>query len=344
MKDESRGVRLEAGEPVFIGATLRSSVVACLALLCVISPTAKLHAQTVLYPTKSIRMIIATPMRTPIDHAARIVGRGLAEAWGQPVVADNRGAGEGVAGGDLVSGAQPDGHTLLVQATPFVALPLLYKLPYDSERDFVPVARVASSSLALVVHPPLAANSVKELIALATRKTGTLAYASHGRGSTAQLAGDLFRSMTATSLAPDTRGGVPEAMGAVMSGQAQMMFAEIAYALPHVETGVLRALATTGRVRSPLAPTLPTVAESGVKGYEFALWFGMFAPAGTPRPVVERIAAELGRILDAPGMDQRFAAQGFETAWLAGAAFQDYLRAETQKFASLAKKAGRGTL
>ena len=333
-----------AGELFWIGVDLRLSAVASVVLLPLACAATESFAQAVPYPTKSIRMIIATPMRTPIDHAARIVGRGLAEAWGQPVVADNRGAGEGVAGGDLVAGAQPDGHTLLVQATPFVALPLLYKLPYDSERDFAPVARVASSSLVLVVHPPLAVGSVKELIALAGRKTGALAYSSHGRGSTAQLAGDLFQSMTATSLAPDTRAGVPEAMGAVMSGQAQMMFAEIAYALPHVESGALRALATTGRVRSPLAPALPTVAESGVKGYEFALWFGMFAPAGTPRPVVERIAAELGRILDVPGMDQRFAAQGFETAWLAGAAFQDYLRAEMQKFTLLAKKTGRGTL
>ena len=344
MKDEGGRMNAAAGEPFWIGVDLRLSAVAAVVLLTLACAATGSHAQAVLYPTKSIRMIIATPVRTPIDHAARIVGRGLAEAWGQPVVADNRSAGEGVAGGDLVSGAQPDGHTLLVHATPFVALPLLYKLPYDSERDFVPVARVASSSLVLVVHPPLAAASVKELLALAGRKAGALAYASHGRGSTAQLAGDLFQSMTASGVAPDTRGGVPEAMGAVIAGQAQMMFAEMAYALPHVERGTLRALATTGRVRAPLAPALPTVAESGVKGYEFALWFGMFAPAGTPRPVVERIAVELGRILDAPGMDQRFSAQGFETAWLAGAAFQDYLRAETQKFAVLAKKAGRGTL
>jgi tripartite-type tricarboxylate transporter receptor subunit TctC len=296
----------------------------------------------VLYPTKSIRMIIATPMHTPVDYAARIVARGLAEAWGQPVLADNRGAGDGVAGGDLVSGAQPDGHTLLVHATPFVALPMLYKLPYDSERDFVPVARIASSSLVLVVHPPLAARSVKELIVLAGRKRGALTYASYGRGSVAQLAGDLFRE-TAPGLSPDARPGVPEAMAAVMSGRAQLMFAEIAYALPHVESGSLRALATTGRARSPFAPAVPTVAESGVKGYEFALWFGAFAPAGTPGPVVDRIAAELARVIDVPGMGRRFATQGFEPAWLAGAEFQRYLRAETQKFAALAKKSSRGS-
>jgi tripartite-type tricarboxylate transporter receptor subunit TctC len=179
-------------------------------------------------------------------------------------------------------------------------------------------------------------------MALAGRKTGALAYMSYGRGSVAQLAGDLFRAMAAPNLAPDVRPGVPQAMGAVMSGQTRIMFAEIAYALPHVESGALRALATTGRARSPLAATLPTLIESGVKDYEFALWFGAFAPAGSPGPVVQRIAAEIARILEAPGIEQRFATQGFETAWLAGAEFQHYLRAETRKFALLAKKTGRG--
>lgn len=343
MKDEGDGVQLAPSERVGIGVYLRISAVASFVLLSLASIAAAAQAQTSVYPTKSIRMIIAAPMRTPVDYAVRIVARSLAEAWGQPVLVDNRAAGDGVAGGDLVSGAQPDGHTLLVQATPFVALPLLYKLPYDSERDFVPVARIASSSLVLVVHPPLAAGSVKELVALAGGKTGALAYASYGRGSVAQLAGDLFRSMAAPGLSPGAQPGVPEAMGAVMSGHAQMMFTEIAYALPHVASGALRALATTGRARSPLAPALPTVAEAGVKGYEFALWFGAFAPAGTPGPVVDRIAAQLAGIIDMPGMDRRLAAQGFEPAWLAGAEFQRYLRAETQKFAALAKKAGRGS-
>jgi tripartite-type tricarboxylate transporter receptor subunit TctC len=337
VKGEGGAARL-APSAAAIGAYLRLSAVGSLVLLSLAGAATESRAQAVLYPTKSIRMIIAAPVETPVDYAARIIARGLAEAWGQPVLVDNRATGDGVTSADLVSSAQPDGHTLLVHATPFVVLPLLYKVPYDSGRDFVPVARIASSSLVLVVHPPLAASSVKELIALAGRRTGGLGYASHGRGSVAQLAGDLFRGMAAPRLSPDARPGVPEAMGAVMSGQAQMMFAEIAYALPHVESGALRALATTGSVRSPLAPTLPTVAESGVKGYEFALWFGAFAPAGTPGPVVQRIAVEIGRLLEMPGMERRFAIQGFETAWLAGAEFQHYLRAETKKFAGLMRK------
>ena len=319
------------------GVYPRLSAVASFVLLCLAGAAPESRAQTVLFPTKSIRMIIATPMHTPVDYAARIVAGALAEGWGEPVLMDNRGAGDGVAGGDLVSGAQPDGHTLLVQATAFLALPLLYKLPYDTERDFVPVARIGSSSLVLVVHPSLAAASVKELMALAGRRKGALTYASYGRSSLPQLAGDLLRVIAAPTLAPDARRGLPEAMGAAISGQAQIMFAEMAYALPHVESGALRALATTGRVRSPLASALPTLAESGVKGYEFASWFGMFAPAATPAPVVQRIAAEIARALETPGMERRFATQGFETAWLAGAGFQHYLRAETQKFALLAK-------
>ena len=283
-------------------------------------------------------MVVATPARTSIDNAARALARGLGEGFGQPVVVDNRGAGNGVAGGELVSGAQPDGHTLLVQSTAFVTLPLLYKLPYDSERDFVPVSRIASSSLVLVVPPQLAAATAKELIEMVRQKAGALHYASYGAGSIAQLAGDMFRGMAALKLAPALRPGEPEAMGAVMSGQVQMMFAEIAYALPHVESGALRALATTGRVRSALMPAVPTVAESGVKGYDFALWLGAFAPAGTPGPVVERIAVELARVLETPGMERRFAAQGLEISPLPPVEFQRYVRAESQKFAALVKK------
>jgi len=312
-----------------------------LVLLMLAFTATGLLAQPAPYPTKSIRVIVPTVARTPIDHATRIIAREFIEAWGQPVLVDNRAAGDGVAAQGMVANAQPDGHTLLMQSTAFVTLPLFSKLPYDTGRDFTPVARIASSSLALVAHPSLAAASVKELIALARRKPGAVSYASYGNGSLTHLAGDVFGGLAAIRLSHAAQRDVPQALGEVMAGRVQMMFLEIAYALPHVEAGALRALATTGRVRSPLMPGLPTLAESGASGYELALWFGAFAPAGTPAPIVERIAAELARILEAPGMNRRMLEQGFEIAWLPAAEFQRFVRGEAQRLSALVKKGGR---
>jgi tripartite-type tricarboxylate transporter receptor subunit TctC len=297
-------------------------------------------AQPAPYPSKPIRIIVPTVARTPIDHATRIIARGFIEAWGQPVLVDNRAAGNGVAGQEMVANAQPDGHTLLMQSTAFVTLPLFYKLPYDTERDFIPVSRIASSGLVLVAHPSLTAGSVKELVALARRQPGVVSYASYGNGSITHFAGDVFGSIAAIELSHAAQRDVPQALGEVMSGRVQTMFLEIAYALPHVEAGALRALATTGRARSPLMPGLPTLAESGVSGYEIAMWFGAFAPAGTPAPIIERIATELARVLETPGTDRRMLEQGFEIAWLPAAEFQRFVRGESQRLAALVKKTG----
>lgn len=322
------------------GRARRSNLAAgAIALLALASGATGLLAQSAPYPTKSIRIIVPTVARTPIDHAAHIVARGFIEAWGQPVLVDNRAAGNGVAGQEMVANAQPDGHTLLVQSTAFVTLPLLYKVPYDTERDFIPVSRMASSSLALVAHPSLAAGSVKELIALARRKPGAVSYASYGNGSITHLAAHAFGSMAALKLSHSPQRDIPEALGEVLSGRVQTMFLEIAYAAPHVEAGALRALATTGRVRSPLMRGVPTLGESGVSGYELALWFGAFAPAGTPVPVIERIAAELARILEAPGTDRRMLEQGFEIAWLPPIEFQRFVRGESQRLSAFVRKA-----
>jgi tripartite-type tricarboxylate transporter receptor subunit TctC len=288
-------------------------------------------------------MIVPTPARTPIDYAARIVGRGLAEAWGQPVLADNRAGGNGVTGQEMVANAQPDGHTLLIQSNAFVTLPLFHKLPYDTERDFIPVARIATSVLALLVHPALASGSAKELIALARQKPGALRYASPGNGSNAHLAGEMLRSMAALNLAHAAQRGEPEAIGELMTGRAQMMFVDIVYALPYVDSGALRALATTDRTRSPLMPAVPTLAESGIAGYEYGLWLGAFVPAGTPAPVVERIAAELAHILEARGTSARLLAQGYGSAWLPAGEFQRFVRGESQRFAAWVRKAGLRT-
>jgi tripartite-type tricarboxylate transporter receptor subunit TctC len=332
--------RLRFSVVFLFGVNRRSSAVNCFALLFLTSAATQGLAQPAVYPAKSVRMIVPAPANTPIDYAARILGRALGEEWDHPVLVDNRAAGNGVAGQELVANAQPDGHTLLVQSIAFVTHPLLYKLPYDTERDFIPVARIAASGLALVVHALVTASSVRELLALARQRPGALGYASDGTGSAAHLAGDMLRSLTAANLAHAAQRSVPEALGEVMSGRAQMMFLEIAYARPHVEGGALRALATSGRARSRIMPGLPTLAESGVKGYQFELWLGAFVPSGTPATIVDRIAAELARVLDTPGMDQRLLAQGYENAWQPATEFQRFVRGESQKFTTLIKKAG----
>jgi tripartite-type tricarboxylate transporter receptor subunit TctC len=306
-----------------------------LALTCV---TTGIFAQPAPFPTKPIRLIVPTPTRTPLDYAARILGRGLAEAWGQPVLPDNRAGGNGVAGQELVAQAQPDGHTLLMQSIAFVTHPLFYKLPYDTDRDFTPVARVAATSLALVVQPSLPATSVKALIALARRTPGSARYASNGNGTPAHLAGEMLRSTARVDLMHAPQRGEPEAIAELMAGHTQLTFIEVVYAAPHAEAGTLRSLATTGRVRSRLMPSVPTLAEAGVPGYEVTLWLGAFAPSGTPAPVVERIAAELSHLVASPGIDARLMAQGYEGAWLPAGEFQRFLRNESQKFAALVRK------
>jgi len=310
------------------------------ALLMFICAAADALAQTAPYPSKSIRLVVPAVAGTPIDYVARIIGRGLAEAWGQPVIVDNRAAGSGVAGQEMVAAAQPDGHTVLVQSTAFATLPLFFKLPHDTERDFIPVARVGSSGLVLVTHPSVAAASVKELIALASRQPGTLRYASYGNGSLSHVAGELFVVVTRLKLAHAVQRDVPEALGDVLAGRTQMMFLDAAYALPYVEAGALRALATTSRVRSSLMPNVPTVAEAGASGCELDIWIGMFTPAGTPLPIVERIAGELARLLETPGTDRRLLAQGFEPAWLSTPEFQRFVKSEAQRYSALVKKGG----
>jgi tripartite-type tricarboxylate transporter receptor subunit TctC len=323
----------------FIGVYRRLSAVTSLTFLILAGAATPALAQPVQYPVKSIRVIVPAPADTPIDYAARMLGRALGEAWDHPVLMDNRSAGNGVAGQELVANAQPDGHTLLLQSIAFVTHPLFYKLPYDSARDFLPVARIASAGLALVVHPASGAGSVKELLALARKRPGALGYASDGIGGAAHLAGNMLRTIAAVNLAHAASRGLPEALGEVLSGRAQMMFLEIAYARPHVEIGALRALATTGRARSPLMAGVATLAESGVTGYQFELWLGAFVPAGTPAPIVNRIATEFARILERPGMESRLLDQGFQNAWQAPAEFQRFLHGESQRFSALIRKA-----
>ncbi len=292
------------------------------------------------YPARPIRMIAPFPAGGPTDALARVIAQKLTEAWPQQVVVDNRAGANGIIGQDLAAKAPPDGYTLLMQSVAFVINPSLYKLPYDSAKDFIPVIPVASTTLVLAVYPGVAARSVQELVTLAKGKPGALSYASFGNGSIAHLAGEMFKNAGHIDLVHVPYKGVPQAITDLLAGRVQAMFPGISSALPHRESGRLRILAVTSRKRSQLAADLPTMTESGFAGFDVGSWFGAFVPAGTPRDTVTRLHSDIQRALLQPDTVRQFNAQGFEVAGGSSEAFAAFIRRETEKFSVVIKAAG----
>jgi tripartite-type tricarboxylate transporter receptor subunit TctC len=319
---------------------LKSFVAAALAFVCG-AATAQPAGN---YPDKPIRIIIPYSAGGPTDLIARLIAQHLTTAWGQPVVPENRVGANGTIGQDAVAKAEPDGYTVLMQSVAFAINPSLYKLPYDSDKDFAPVSQVSSTYLLLVVHPDVPAKTVKELIALAKAKPGQLNYASFGAGSIAHLAGESFKVATGVNMAHIPYKGATPALTDVISGRVQVMFPSIGSAVQFAEAGKLRGLAVTSRTRSPLAPQLPTMIEAGVPDFESATWNGLFFPAGTPKPIVSRLHAEVVRMIGTPETQAKLRALGVEPVSSASPeAFQTFLRAERKKYADAAKAAGLRT-
>lgn len=292
------------------------------------------------YPAKPLRLVVPFPAGGPTDTLARVVAQKLIDVWGQQVVVDNRGGANGIIGQDIVAKAPADGHTMLMQSVAFAINPLLYKLPYRSDKDFLPVSLIASTSLILVTHPSVAARSISELTALAKAKPGQLNYASFGQGSIAHLAGEMFKVRAGISALHVPYKGVPQALADLIAARVQFMFPGISSALPHVDAGRLRALAVTSRERSMLAPTLPTMIEGGITNYEIGSWFGAFLPAGSPDPAVRKLNIEIAAIVVQPDVTQQFRKQGFEAAANSPLQFRDFIRAETRKFSDVIKQSG----
>jgi tripartite-type tricarboxylate transporter receptor subunit TctC len=295
------------------------------------------------YPSKPIRFVVPFPPGGPLDIMGRGIAQKLQEAWGQPVVVDNRpGAGGGI-GADLVAKSPGDGYTLLMGAVSTHAInPSLYaKIPYDPQKDFVAVALVAQVPNILVVNPSLPVHSVKELIDYARAKPGSFSFGSGSTGSTGHLAGELFKAEARVDMVHiPYKGGAP-AMQDLLAGQTQLMFDNLANALPQVKAGKLRALAVTTLKRAPAVPDLPTVAESGLPGFDLTTWFGVFVPAGTPRETVAKLNAEIVKSLESKALAERLAAMGAappenntpET-------FAAFVRAEAAKYAQVVKSSG----
>ncbi|HKA43841.1 MAG TPA: tripartite tricarboxylate transporter substrate binding protein [Burkholderiales bacterium] len=296
-------------------------------------------AQT--YPTRAIRLIVPYSPGGGVDVMARLLAPKLGERLGQQVVVDNRPGATGNIGAEVVARSAPDGYTVLMVGSSIAANVTLYrKLGYDLLKDFVPVTLVASSPNIVLVHPSLPARSIKELIALARARPGQLNYASGGSGSTLHLTAELFKTMAGVDLVHVPYRGTGPAIVALMSGEAVIAMPPVAGMLPHVESGRLRALAITGKTRLKIVPQLPTVAESGVSGFEAGQWYGVLVPAGTPAAIVTRLQDELARVVRLPDIAEHVTREGTVPVGNASQAFGVYLRQEIEKWAKVVKASG----
>jgi tripartite-type tricarboxylate transporter receptor subunit TctC len=294
------------------------------------------------YPTRPIKMIVPYAAGGAADLMGRVVAQKLTEALPHPVVVENRGGAGGNIGADMVAKATPDGYTLLMGNAPTLAInaSLFTKLPYDPAKDFSPVSLVAAVPLILLVHPAQPMHSVRDVIEAARAKPGGLVYASGGNGSTTHLSMELLKSMTGTDIIPIPFNGSAPAIIAITNGEVPLMMDLIPSSIAQVKAGRLRALAISTATRSALLPELPTVAESGVPGFEVSSWFGVVAPAGTPPAIVERLNREIVRALAMPDTRERLASLGAEPVGNTAAEFGAYIKSELVKWAAVVKASG----
>jgi tripartite-type tricarboxylate transporter receptor subunit TctC len=293
------------------------------------------------YPSKPIRIVVPFPPGGTADNFARLVGQKLHDAWGQPVVVENKPGAGGQIATQAVAGSPADGYTLLVVTVGHAVNPALYaKLPYDTEKDLRPVAAIARAPSVLVVNPSVPARSVAELIALAKSRPGKITYASSGNATTSHVAGAMFASMAKIELVHVPYRGSAPAITDLMGGQVDVMIDPIVSSAQHVKAGKLRALAISTPTRSPLAPDLPTLAEAGVPGYDFSAWFLLLAPGDLPAAIARKLNEQVASILTQAEVKEKFAAMGAEPGSGTPAQLADFVSAEIRRFAKVAKEAG----
>ncbi len=293
------------------------------------------------YPTRPIKIVVPYPPGGFNDTLGRTLAAKFSDEWGQPAVVENKPGGNTLIGTDFAAKSAPDGYTLLVVAFPFAVTPsLIRNMPYDTVKDFAPIILAATSPNLLVVNPQLQVKSVAELIAMAKAKPGTLNYASTGNGSSNHISMELFKSLAGVDIMHIPYKGSGPAVTDLLGGQVLLMFDNVPNVLPQVKAGKLRALAVSGDKRTPLAPEVPTVAEAGVPGYELTVWFGLVAPAGTPREIVAKLNAEVLKILAMPDVRERFLAQGVEPVGSTPEQFGEHIRAQMAKWAKVVQDAG----
>ena len=293
------------------------------------------------YPDKPVRMIVGFPAGSGVDILARLAGQKLAETYAQQFVIDNRpGAGSNIAA-NLAAKAAPDGYTIFLGTVANAINATLYaKLPFDFTRDFAPIVLAASAPNLLVVHPSVPARSVAELIRLAKAQPGQLSFGSSGTGTAPHLAGELFKRMAGIDIVHVPYRGGPQATTDLIGGQYAMLFAISSTVLPHIKSGRLRTLAITTLARMPSLPEVPTVAESGLPVFEAVTWFGFMIPAATPRDIVGRLNADIGKALALPDLRQQLALQGIDVIGGTPEQFAEHVRKETAKWADVIRRSG----
>ena len=317
---------------------IRVAALCIAAMALVVAPLA--GAQT--YPTRPVRLVVPFPAGGTTDILARAAAQKLSEAWGQQVIVDNRPGAGGNIGTELVARSAPDGYTLEMGTvgTHAINASLYSKLPYDHVKDFAPVILVAGVPNVLVIGPGLPVNSVQELVAYAKANPGKLNFASSGSGTSIHLSGELFKTLTGVQMTHVPYKGSAPALSDLMGGQVQLMFDNLPSSLAFIKAGKLRALAVTSTVRAAALPDVPTMVEAGVPGFEASSWFGILAPAGTPRDIVMRINGEVAKWLASPDAREKLSAQG---AIAAGGTPEDFARhigSETTKWAKVVKESG----
>ncbi len=324
-----------------IRAVFRAASIAAILLLSLLSLSFALPAIAQTWPDKPVRIIVPFAAGGPADVYARVLGQKLQDALGQAFVVDDRPGGGAIVGTEAAAKSPADGYTLLMMSnTHTVNESLFRKKPYELMRDFVPVAPVNYSDLVLVVHPSVPANNIKELLDLARAKPNALNYASSGPGTPYHMAGELFKSMAAVEIIHVPYKGSAGARTDVMGGQVQMMFDAVTTMAPMVKSGQLKALGTTGAARSSVLPNVPTVAEAGLPGYEATIWLGIMAPAGTPKAIVDKLNAEINRIISTPAIKDVWARQGAVPMNMSPEQFAKYMREDIDKWAKVVKISG----
>ena len=319
----------------------RRALLAALAILAGVTTSTFALAQASSYPNKPIRIIVPFPVGGIADTFSRTIGVKLTEVWGQAVVVENKTGAGGNIGAEIVAKSPPDGYTLVMGniGSHAVNVSLFKSIPFDPIKDFVPIAHVLDAEGLLVVNPSVNANSVREILEMARAQPGKLSYASGGLGTTSHLAGELFKSTAKVDIVHVPYKGNSPAIADLLSGQTQMSFATMPTVLPHVKAGKLRAIASIGLVRTAALPDVPTVAESGLPGFEVSNWIGLFAPAGTPSDIVAKLNAEVQKIMRSPDVQKRLEAEGARFIPTTPAQFAAFQKEELVKWAKIIKDA-----
>lgn len=337
--DTKRALLQREGSGMMTRAAMIERILGCCGLV-LLAGHSGVNAQA--YPSKIIRLIVPGPPAGGADILARTVAQKLTEAWGQQIVVDNRAGASGIIGTEFTAKAAPDGYTIMIghSGTHAINVSLYPKIPYDPVRDFSPITLVAVTPNILVVHPSLPARSVKDLIAFAKARAGQITYASAGVGFSQHLAGELFASMAGVKMVHVPYKGSAAGMTDLIGGHVSLMFPNIPAAFPHVQSGRLRALGVTSLKRSSAVPSVPTIAESGLPGYEAVAWFGVFAPAGLSQDLVTRLNGEILRIIAQPDVREQITRQGGEPGGNSPVEFAVFVNAEIAKWAKVIKQSG----